>query len=149
MPLKVDYAFQIPDNAKKNKHKSHRLLVMEPSVQLAEEREWNKKWSKKVEDNKFQKSKDVMKDLCDIGLINDVQHLFLNYQLFRKGFNLMRLRKVDWQLNIVLRKEIQFEEKHRCRYEITAKSTDLELVVYLKQHAFLPDTKIGVDIKNV
>jgi hypothetical protein len=30
----------------------------------------------------------------------------MSYELFRKGFNLLKLRKVDWELNIVLRKDL-------------------------------------------
>jgi len=75
----------------------------------------------------------------DKDIVGNPLNLFISYQLFRKVFNLLRMRKVDWALNIVLRKDLLFEEKHKCRYEITAKSTELELLIYLRQKSLISE----------
>ena len=63
--------------------------MLSPGVELKDEKEWNKGWSKQVADNKYDK-------VCDKNLYPDPANIFINYKLFRKGFNLIKLRKIDW-----------------------------------------------------
>lgn len=74
--------------------------------------------------------------------------IVINYKLFRSIFSLLRFEPVNFNTMIILRKDIQFEEKFKCRYEITAKS-DLEIVIILAQRSVIAaDTRIGLDLKN-
>ena len=121
-PLKIYYALQIANAEKKNKHKSHRLLFFN-SREPTNQKEWNRGWSKELTDSKYYKNRKVIEEAANKKIAENVNNVVLNYKLFRKGFNLLRLSRVDWEQQIILRKELQFEEKFKCRYELTPKSS--------------------------
>ena len=86
--------------------------------------------------------------MTDPSTLKSKNLIVLNYKLFRSIFSLLRFEPVNYDTMIILRKDIQFEEKYKCRYEITAKS-DLEMVIILTQRSAIgADTRIGLDIKN-
>jgi hypothetical protein len=71
----------------------------------------------------------------------------INYKLFRSLFAFYRPEFVNFADMIILRKELQFEEKFKCRYEITAKS-ELEFVVVLAQRSMASDARIVFEAKG-
>jgi hypothetical protein len=147
-PMRIEDLVEIPDNKCKNSHKSHRLLLVRTLVPLKEEAAWNKSWNREEANNKYaQLSLQLADKLAEPGLLKSKTLLLLNYKLFRSVFTLYRLEPVNFAEMIILRKDIQFEEKFKCRYEFTAKS-ELEFVVVLVQRSIATDTRIVFEGKS-
>lgn len=64
----------------------------------------------------------VAEKLTEPALLKSKTITLLNYKLFRSLFALYRPEPVNFTDMIILRKELLFEEKFKCRYEVTAKS---------------------------
>lgn len=64
----------------------------------------------------------VAEKLTEPAMLKSKTIILLNYKLFRSLFTLYRPEPVNFTDMIILRKELHFEEKFKCRYEVTAKS---------------------------
>lgn len=46
VPMKIERVVEVADIKSKNRHKSHRLLLLRTTQQLKDESVWNKSWSR-------------------------------------------------------------------------------------------------------
>lgn len=85
--------------------------------------------------------------VVDASLLKSKDVMLLNFKLFREIFSLYHIEPLNFADMIILRKELQFEEKFKCRYEVTAIS-ELEFLLVLAQRSLAPDARILIEAKN-
>jgi hypothetical protein len=123
IPFKIERVVEVADVKCKNTHKSHRLMLLRTAQPLKDESVWNRSWNREEASNKYsQLSLQVAEKLTEPALLKSKTIILLNYKLFRSLFVLHRPEPVNFTDMIILRKELLFEEKFKCRYEVTANS---------------------------
>jgi hypothetical protein len=90
----------------------------------------------------------VAEKLTEPALLKSKTIIMLNYKLFRSIFTISRPEPVNFTEMIILRKDLLFEEKFKCRYEVTAKS-ELEFLVVIAQRSLAPDARIIMEGKGL
>lgn len=121
---------------------------------MANQDKWNPNWHQGNSNNKFQQFEvridaSLKAKNSRVEILKESNLTLMNFKLFRSVFtSLLLMEKPDFDHCIVLRKTIEFEEKFKCKYELSS-AEEASMIITFNQLQTPESTAINIVLSDL